>query len=42
MITNSAALQRERSTLLQTLDVRMTSDDGHSTERISQVRSPDW
>ena len=42
VITKSAELQRERSALLQTLDVRMTSDDGHTTERISQVRSPYW
>ena len=40
VMAKSAALQRERAALLQVLDVRMTSDDGHSTERIAQARSP--
>jgi hypothetical protein len=38
VIGKSAALHRERAVLLRTLDVRMTSDDGHTTERISQAR----
>ena len=39
VMTKSAALQLERAALLPTLDVRMTNDDGYSTERISQARS---
>jgi hypothetical protein len=38
VMAKSAALHRERAALLRTLDVRMTSDDGHTTERISQAR----
>ena len=33
----SAALQHERAALLRKLDVRMVSDDGHSTDRVNQV-----
>ena len=38
VMAKSAALHRERAAVLQALDVRMTSDDGHSAERIAQAR----
>ena len=37
--SRSAALHRERTALLQQLDARMVSDDGHSTERVTKVRA---
>ena len=39
VMAKSAELQRERALLLPALDVRMARDDGHTTERISQVRA---
>ena len=35
----SAALHRERGGLLCQLDMKMISEDGHSTERVTKVRA---